>query len=96
MPEAIKDTILNLMQALAAKKQGTAGRDPQELLKKLLTKKEFRHIKFTYLKAGVLCLDVESSVWLYQFNLQKEALLERVRQELPGVKNIRFRLGAVK
>jgi hypothetical protein len=96
MPEAIKDTIESLMRGLKKKKQGPASQEPEGLLKKFLTKRELRHIKFNYLKAGVLYLHVDSSAWLYQFNLQKEALMARIRQELPGIKNIRFRLGAIK
>ena len=94
--EVIKDTVMNVMEHLAAKKTGTAASDPQEALKKVLTKKELGHIKLNYFKKGVLNLNVDSSSWLYNFNLQKEQLLDKLNKHSKGIKDIRFRIGEVK
>ena len=94
--EAIKDTVLNVMERLAAKKTGSAADEPETWLKKVLTKKELGHIKFNYFKKGVLNLNVDSSSWLYNFNLQKEELLDKLNKHLKGIKDIRFRIGDVR
>jgi hypothetical protein len=91
--EAIKNTVINVMQELGAKKREHAKADPVSLLKKALTKKELQHIKFNYLKKGVLDLYVDSSGWLYNFNLKKEELLNSLNKKSSAIKKIRFRLG---
>ncbi len=94
--EAIKDTIKNVMRGLKAKKIGPAADSPEALLKKFLTKKELTHIKFNYFKRGIVNISVDSSSWLYQLNLQKEALLGKFARQTKAIKDIRFRLGEVK
>ena len=94
--EVIKDTVMSVMERLAAKKTGIAADDPHELLKKVLTKKELGHIKFNYFKKGVLNVNVDSSSWLYNFNLHKEGLLDKLSKYSSGIKEIRFRIGEVK
>lgn len=91
--EQIKDTITSVLQGLMDKKSSAVGVDPQEAIKKILTKKESGHIKFNYFKKGILGVSVDSSSWLYNFNLKKEGLLEKAKKELPDIKDIRFRIG---
>jgi hypothetical protein len=91
--ERIKDTIASVLQGLTAKKTGSTGADPQEAIKKILTKKEYGHIKFNYFKKGILGLQVDSSSWLYSFNLKKEEMLRNLKKELPDINDVRFRIG---
>lgn len=93
--QAIKDTVWEVMRALKTKKTKEPNNNPEALLKKTLTKKELRHIKFNYFKRGLLCLNVDSSVWLYQLSLKKENLLVKLGKTMPGIKDIRLRLGEV-
>lgn len=88
--ETIKDTILAVMQELADKKEGSIDGAPLGWLEKALTKKELQHIKVNYFKRGVLSVGVDSSAWLYQLSLKKEELLNSLRQQGRGVKNIHF------
>lgn len=91
--ESIKDTIQNVMLGLKSKRASPGEMGPEEILKKALTKKELRHIKFNYFKKGVLGVRVDSSTWLYQFSMKKEDLLGRLKGHLSGIKDIRLRLG---
>jgi len=93
--EAIKDTIINVIKELSLKKHGLSENDnPEVLLKKALTKKELRHIKFHYFRKGMLGIKVDSSVWLYSMNLKKEKLISKLNSASTlGVKDIRFVLG---
>lgn len=93
--EAIKNTIGKIMVSLDAKKNSTSN-DLDFLLKKLLTKKELRHIKINYFSGGVLNVLVDSSVWLYQLSLKKEVLLVDLRKSVMDIREIRFRLGEIK
>lgn len=93
--ERIKDTLQKVMRGIEAKKKGLPADSPEALLKKFLTKKELKHIKFHYFKKGVLNLSVDSSSWLYQLSLQKRDLLAKLTQKSGAIKDIRFRLGEV-
>lgn len=90
--EKIKDTIASVLEGLMSKTV-CAGTDPQEALKKILTKKEYGHIKFNYFKKGILGFKVDSSTWLYSLNLKKEGIVQQLKKELPDLKDIRFRIG---
>jgi predicted nucleic acid-binding Zn ribbon protein len=94
--EEIKATILEVMQELEARRQGVSKDSPEVSLKKIFTKKELGHIKINYLKKGILGIGVDSSAWLYQLNLQKDKLLNKIRKQPGKIKDIRFRLGQIK
>lgn len=51
-------------------------------LKKLLSKKEQKHIMHWSLRDSRLILSVDSSTWLYILNLKKEQLLKGLNQIL--------------
>ena len=91
--EAIKDTVIKVMQGLQAGKTGIGGEDLRNLLKKALTKKELAHIRFNYFKKGILGLRVDSSSWLYSLALKKDNLLLELNKKSNAVKDIRFRIG---
>jgi len=93
--DTIKAALSNLMQDLQTKKT-QAQEDPMGLLKKTLTTKELRHIKLHYLKKGVLSVNVDSSSWLYSLTLRKQDLLAKINKECATIKEIRFRIGAVR
>lgn len=94
--EPIKDTVHNLMQEWMVKKPGASDDDPWVLLKKALTKRELRHIKFNYFRRGVLGLYVDSASWLYSLNLHKPDLLSKLSSKNQAIKDIRFRIGELK
>jgi predicted nucleic acid-binding Zn ribbon protein len=92
--EAIKSTINNVMQKLKSRKKASLKDDPAVWLKKALSKKELKHIRANYFKNGILNIKVDSSVWLYHWNLQKEDLLNKLRaKSVSVIKDIRFSLG---
>lgn len=93
--EHLKGTVDALMAGLSGKNGGPAGDNPEQWLKKALTKKELRHIKVKYFSKGILGLSVDSSAWLYILSLRKEELLHTLKQEHTGLKNINFRIGEI-
>lgn len=64
-------------------------------LKKHLTKRELSHIKINYFKKGILNINVDSSIWIYQLSLKKNALLIELRNDIAEIKDINFRLGKI-
>jgi len=93
--EHLKSTVDALMAGLLEKNSGPRGGNPEQWLKKALTKKELRHIKVKYFRKGILGLSVDSSAWLYILSLRKEELLHKLKQENTGLKNINFRIGEI-
>lgn len=91
--ELIKDIVSGLMRDL--KNQKSPQGNPCLLLKKVLTKRELGHVKFRYLRKGILGLAVDSSSWLYHLNLQKQELLAKIAmvKQSPAIKDIRFCIG---
>lgn len=89
--ESIKDIITDVLQGLKTKRR--TQDEPESLLKRVLPKKELGHVKFRYLRKGVLGITVDSSSWLYQLNLQKPQLLAKLGKRSPTIKEIRFYMG---
>ena len=95
--ETIKNTVRAVMQSWETKiKPGSPSPEPPEsLLKKLLTKKEFGHIKFRYLRKGIMGITTDSSPWLYYFSLHEDKLLEQLHKSGYSLKDIRFYVGEI-
>jgi hypothetical protein len=93
--ESIKETVASIMQGLGSKKTAQGDIDPQAWLKKVLTKREIRHIKVKYFRKGILGLSVDSSSWLYSYTLKKPSLLNKLRAQSSAIKDIQLRIGDV-
>ncbi|MCX5701303.1 MAG: hypothetical protein NTZ63_07175 [Candidatus Omnitrophica bacterium] len=94
--EKLKETIQNVFKELVAKKDGVAGPGPEGWLKKVLTKNELGHIKFQYLRKGVLGIIVDSSACLYSLNLKKASLISKLKKISSEVQEIRLSIGDIK
>lgn len=90
--EHIKQTLEGIIKDIEKKQTSQLKeKDALRLFKENLTSRERRHAKCTTLRKGVLTVNVDSSVWLYQLSLKKEEFLKKM-----GLKDIRFRIGEVK
>jgi hypothetical protein len=94
--EVIKDTIASVMHGLKVKRAAPDQDDPQAALKKILTKKEFRHIKISRIWRDILYVHVDSSAMLYQLGLQKQNLVSKLNKDKKIIQDIRFCLGDIK
>ena len=93
--ESLKNTLVQVLEELAAKNLHPLDAGPEEWLKKALTKKELGHIRVKYFSKGILGLSVDSSAWLYILSLKKEELLKELKKDNPELRNINFRIGEV-
>lgn len=91
--EPIKETVEKLIQNWQSQQKKQLVLNPKDLLKKALSKKALKHIKFSNFHQGVFKVKVDSSTWLYYLSLQKPDLLAKLRQKSDKVKDIRFSLG---
>jgi len=92
----LKDALQSFFTTLEAQ-QRRDQETPQALIQRVFSKKELEHVRVGYFKKGILCINVDSSVWLYNLNLQKDGLLNKLRaQSQDVIKDIRFSLGDVK
>lgn len=94
--ETIKDVVKNLIRGWEEKNRRSLKDNPEVLLKKVLTPKEQEHIQFNYFKRGIIGVAVDSSSWLYHFNLQKRDLLAKLCELSCAIKDIRFGIGEIK
>jgi hypothetical protein len=88
--EHIRQTLPGVIKAIEQKHRSEAG-EIFRLFQASLSRTERKHAKCVALHSGVLTVNVDSSVWLYQLSLKKEDLFKK-----SGIKNIRFRIGEVK
>jgi len=93
--ELIKDTLKAVFAKIGQRSPADSSSDPFMWLKKTLTKRELGHIKVNYFRDGVLGINVDSSSWLYYFNLNKKALLEKISKRTDKLKEIHFYLGEI-
>ena len=91
--EAIKQTLDLLLKDLQDRKNKAAEISPEFLIKKVFSRKELPHCLAASLKNGALQIKVDSSTWLYYFNLHKKELLEKFAGYNSQVKTIKFSLG---
>jgi len=88
--EHISQTLKDVIKDIEGK-QFSPTNDVFRLFKKNLASRERRHAQCSALRNGILTVNVDSSVWLYQLNLKKEGLLKKL-----GIKDIRFKIGDLK
>lgn len=94
--EPIKETLSGLLKDIRVRKDKTAEWTPEALAKKAFSGKESQHLQAGNLKNGILYIKVDSSTWLYYFNLHKKELLEKLSGAQSPVKDLKFSLGQIK
>lgn len=95
--ELIREIVKKLLKDLKTK-QKSEGSAIISLLNQLLTKEEMRHIRVVSFKDGVLKVNVDVPVFLYQLNLKKPLIVDRLQNTLRGettLKEINFRAGDI-
>lgn len=94
--EPIKDAVKVFLEQLQRRQHLVQKDSPEMWLKNVLTKRELKHIKYSYFKRGILGISVDSSTWMYYFGAKKDGLLNQLKRQSNAIKDIRLRLGEVK
>ncbi len=93
-PEHIKEVLDVLMETAQGKEE--QGLVVEKMWEETAGQKIIRHARPVALKKGVLYIDVDSSAWLFQLSMQKQALLKELKKRLGDeVKEIKFKVGPI-
>jgi hypothetical protein len=90
----IKDIVRGVIGQLSHQKPADEEKI-ENILNSVLTDSEKKHIKFVGIKEDKGYFVVTSSVWLFQINLKKNKILEKLKELYPSLKNLYFKIGKV-
>ena len=90
----IKDIVKNVMGNMT-KESSLKHEKIERLWQNVVNPQELKHTRFVGIKEGKIFVNVDSSAWLYQMNIKKNRILERLKEEISEIKEIRFTLGKI-
>jgi hypothetical protein len=61
----------------------------------LLNEKELKHTHIIGIKEDGLLVHVDSPAWLYQMRVRQTKILKQLKEEIPQIKYIRFKIGKI-
>ena len=93
--EPIKEIIPQVIENISQKKPETQLKI-QRIWQNTAGDKLGPHTSIAGLKDDTLYVHVDSPAYLFQMNLKKKKILEQLREEIPELKNINFKIGKVK
>jgi len=91
----MKDIITDVIGKLS-QRQSFNNDKIQRLWCNILNTQEVQHTQLMGIKEGILSVNVDSPAWLYQMNIKRSKILERLKTEDMNIKSIFFRIGKVK
>lgn len=90
----IKDVVNKVIGGIADKRPDVHNK-LDAVWKNLLTEQERKHAKLNGIKEGVLSVSVDSPAWLYQLRTRQAKILKQLKEDIPDVKSIRFKIGSI-
>ncbi|MCX7926895.1 MAG: hypothetical protein N2606_01985 [Candidatus Omnitrophica bacterium] len=90
--EQIKDTISIVLSKWQKRQNFLFVEEIENILKQVFSATEQKHLMLASWRQGVLELSVDSSVWLYYFSLHKEKFFLHLKQLIPNLQRLDFRL----
>ena len=86
--------IVNKVIGGIADKRPDAQNKADRIWQNLLTKQELKHTKLVGINQGLLWVNVDSPAWLYQMKIRQSKLVKQLKEEVPDIQGIRFKIGA--
>lgn len=90
----IKDVIKDVIGKIANKEPQSTN-NLIKIFEEALNEKERKHCCVSGYKDGILMVNVESSMWLYQIKTQYMKILKKIKEKIPDIKSIKFRIGKI-
>ncbi len=90
----IKDIIQDVIGKMA-QQEPQANIKVERIWKNILEEQELKHTKIVGMKEGNIFAHVDSPAWLYQMRIRRSKILERLKDEIPDIKSIRFKIGKI-
>lgn len=91
----IKDVVNKVIGGIAAKSPDIHNKT-EGVWKNLLTPQERKHTKLDGMKEGTLSVCVDSPAWMYQLRTRQSKILKQLKEDIPDVKAIRFKIGSIR
>ena len=91
----IKNIVDKVIGAIADKKP-EAHDKTERIWQNLLSKQELKHTKLVGINEETLSVCVDSPAWLYQMKIRQTKILKQLKEDVPGVKHIRFKIGTMR
>lgn len=91
----IKDIIGQVIGKISAKEINTDER-LHRAWQNILEKDELKHTVLQGVKDKKVSILVDSPAWLYQMRLKKGKLVEKLKDIIPDIENISFKIGKIK
>ena len=90
--DSIKNIIPQVINSLSRKKVNNQSKIP-EIWQNILDKDARQHAAVSDFEQGHLWVNVDSSPWLYRLNLQKSKILKKLKEEIPEIQKLSFKIG---
>ena len=91
----IKNIVNTVIGNIAEKSPDTHNKT-ERIWKNLLNEKELKHTKVNGVKEETLFRCVDSPAWMYQMRIRQTKILKQLKEDVPGIKRIRFKMGKIK
>lgn len=91
----IKDIVNTVIGNMASQNPDEHNK-AERIWENLLNEKELRHTKVIGIKEDTLFVCVDSPAWMYQMRIRQMSILKQFKEDVPGVKRIRFKMGKIK
>src|SRR3989338_4744590 len=94
--EQIKSIIGSVLQNIQKKRELYPEEGIEEIWLRCVKKNMAKHTKAHFLKRGTLFVNVENPAWIFELNIKKEEIVEKLQSLSKNkIKNIRFRVGDI-
>jgi len=93
--DSIKDIIPQVVEKMARQRAGEQGA-LEQAWKDVLAKQGLKHVTLVGPRDGSLLVSVDSPARLYHLRTRKAAILRQLREKVPEIKDIIFKVGEQK
>ena len=93
--EQIKDIIPQVIGQLSCRTSEVHAKI-QKYWRDVVPNKSRGHTMIQGFSKGKLLIQVDSSAWLFQLNMQKKQILEKIQKEIPEILEIILKIGKVR
>jgi len=90
--DEIKNIVNDVIGKISSQKPEQQSRI-QNVWKKIVDQKGQQHSSIINFQDKRLIVNIDSSIWLFQFNLKRWKILKELQKEIPECENIIFRIG---
>ena len=90
----IKDIVSGVLKNIAGRKPADHEK-LERIWKNILDPHERGHTRIVSFKDGQVWAAADAPAWVYALNMKKGKLLEQLRQQLPEVKSLHFKIGKI-